>query len=371
MISISAVKSAVPEQCKTPRSQKKCENAVAVIQTAFIGDVVLATPLFESARLSNPDKNVIAVVRAGCENLIENNPNIDRIIVWDKHGSGKGLRGILSLAGELKKEGTEIILIPHRSFRTALAAVLSGAKIRIGFAKGGGAFLHNRRIHYPTGIHEVERNLLLAKSAGWIHEKLKPAIYPDDSDRQKIDRILYGSGKFCVIAPGSVWPTKRWRPEYYIEAGKALAGKGFKIFVSGGQDDVELCAHIAVKVPGATDVSGKLSLRQSYELYRRSEFVLTCDSAPQHIAAASGTRVFSIFGPTVRDFGFWPYSPRGAVIEESMDCRPCGIHGHNKCPLGTHACMRSISYIRLLDIIDKELKNEKPVNRSVKNMNEK
>jgi len=93
-------------------------------------------------------------------------------------------------------------------------------------------------------------------------------------------------------------------------------------------------------------------LRQSAELYRRSGFLLTGDTAPQHLAAAVGARVFALFGPTVRDFGFWPYTERGVIIEENMECRPCGIHGHTTCPLGTHACMKNISPDTVIKIID-------------------
>ena len=110
-------------------------------------------------------------------------------------------------------------------------------------------------------------------------------------------------------------------------------------------------------VPGAVNVCGLLSLRQSAELYRRSSFVLTGDSAPQHIAAAMHTRVFSIFGPTVLDFGFWPYTNRGVVIEENMDCRPCGIHGHRECPEGTHRCMRAVTVERVLEVIEDKIED--------------
>lgn len=329
--------------------------SVAVIQTAFIGDAVLATPLFESARRSRPNETVVAVVREGCENIIENNPNVDEIIVWDKRGRDSGYTGVVSLAGRLRAHSIRTALIPHRSFRTAFTSLIAGIPERVGFDKGGGAFLHTKRVPYQYGIHEVERNLMLAERAGWETRGFKPAIFPDDRDRETIDALLADTGMFCVFAPGSVWPTKMWPGEYYSETGRFYSDKGIRVAVSGGTADRRICAAIASAIPGALDISGVLTLRGSAELYRRSLFVLTGDTAPQHIAAAMGSRVFSLFGPTIRDFGFWPYTDRGTIIEESLDCRPCGAHGHAKCPERTHLCMKRITPRDVIRVIQEAI----------------
>jgi len=326
--------------------------STAIVQTAFIGDVILASPLFEAARKNRPDDTIIAVVRKGCENILENNPFVDKIIVWDKYGSDKGIGGIFHIGKILRELNIYTALIPHRSLRTALALFLSGTKIRIGFSKGGGIFLHTVRVPYRFGIHEVERNLMLAGASGWETDEFKPAIFPDDTDKKVIDKLVDGIDTYCVFAPGSVWATKIWPVESYIKAGSVFAGRGMTVVISGGESDGDICRTIAERVNGAVNACGKLTLRQSAELYRRAKFLLTGDTAPQHIAAAAGARVFSIFGPTVRDFGFWPYTDRGVVIEENMKCRPCGVHGHKTCPKGTHACMESITYERVVEIID-------------------
>ncbi len=326
-------------------------SAVAVIQTAFIGDVVLATPLLESARSSRPGDTIIAVVRAGCENIIENSPYADEILVWDKRGRDAGISGLAAFSKRLRGRSVDTALIPHRSLRTALAAMFSGIPHRIGFSKGEGSFLHTSRIPYPYGVHEVERNLMLAEAAGWEHEGFRPSIFPDDRDRETVDGIINGNTAFCVFAPGSVWPTKMWPAEHYIETGRLLAEKEIRVVLSGGASDRGVCGKISGALPGALDVSGRLTLRQSAELYKRSLFVLTGDTAPQHIAAAMDARVFALFGPTIREFGFWPYTPRGTVIEESLECRPCGAHGHRRCPERTHICMRRITPVDVIRVI--------------------
>jgi len=219
------------------------------------------------------------------------------------------------------------------------------------------------RVPYRLGIHEVERNLTLAEAAGWESHGFRPSIFPDDRDTAVVDNILRDTGTYCVFAPGSVWATKMWPAESYVRTGAVFAERGMRVFLSGGTDDETVCRSIAESIrrvvsqrlPGAVNTCGLLTIRQSAELYRRSAFVLTGDTAPQHLAAAAGARVFSLFGPTVRDFGFWPYTDRGTVIEENVECRPCGVHGHKQCPEKTHRCLRSITYKKVVDTIDKEL----------------
>lgn len=332
-------------------------TSIAIVQTAFIGDVILATPLFEAARKNKPDDKIIGVVSKGCENILENNPFVDKIIVWDKRGSDKGIGGIFCIGKILRELNIHTALIPHRSLRTALVLLLSGAKIRVGFAKGGGAFLHTARVPYQLGIHEVERNLMLAGASGWETSGFKPAIFPDNTDREVIDKLINGIDTYCVFAPGSVWATKIWPVESYVNVGSVFAERGMTVVTSGSESDGDICRTIADSVPGAVNACGKLTLRQSAELYRRAKFLLTGDTAPQHLAAAAGARVFSIFGPTVKDFGFWPYSDCGVVIEENMECRPCGVHGHKACPVGTLACMESITYEKVVKVIDEVMKN--------------
>lgn len=330
-------------------------STIAVIQTAFIGDVVLATPLFEAARRANPEARIIGVVRSGGENILGNNPFVDDVLVWDKHGGERGFSGILGLAKRLREQGVSTALIPHRSFRTGLAALLSGVRVRVGFSKGGGRFFHTIRVPWRLGMHEVERNLMLAKTIGWEVSGLRPLIVPDDRDRAVVDSFLDGAGMFAVFAPGSVWPTKMWPVECFAEVGTYFARKGIRIVISGGRDDRDVCAAVASGVTESLDLSGALTLRQSAELYRRARFVLTGDTAPQHLAAAMGVPVFSIFGPTIREFGFWPYSDSGVIIESPESCRPCGIHGHRSCPERTHRCMRRITSDRVIRTIEDTL----------------
>ena len=88
---------------------------------------------------------------------------------------------------------------------------------------------------------------------------------------------------------------------------------------------------------------GKTNLRESFSLIKHAKALISNDSAPVHMAVAFNTPVVDIYGPTITDFGFYPYR-NGIVVEvKGLKCRPCGLHGHNECPTGTFECMQDIT----------------------------
>jgi len=187
----------------------------------------------------------------------------------------------------------------------------------------------------------------------------EPEVFPDSEDILKVDKILseigHNHSSDCVaIAPGSVWPTKRWPQESFVNLCKLLSEQEKIAFLIGGSDDQRLCFDIAAAV--ATNVfnlAGQLTWRQSAELLKRCSVVVTNDSAPTHLAAAVGTPTVAIFGPTVTGFGFYPLRLNSLVVEMNLPCRPCGIHGSKKCPIATHECMVGISVTEVMKAVDK------------------
>ena len=164
-----------------------------------------------------------------------------------------------------------------------------------------------------------------------------------DDDRMAADAWLAERGVrpgFVAMAPGSIWGTKRW--PYYGELAAALPGP---IVVLGGPEDRALAQAVAESAPGrGFSAAGEVSLRIATALIARAGVLVTNDSAPLHLATATGTRIVAIFGPTVTAFGFGPRGPADRVIEHlSMPCRPCSSHGPQVCPLGHHRCMRDVN----------------------------
>lgn len=321
---------------------------VAVIQTAFPGDVILSTPMFEALKEKFPGCETVAVVRPESAGLLERDPNVDEIEVFDKYGVDKGITGIFGLAGRLR--GCARAYIVQRHFRSALVALLAGIPVRVGFDNAQARWLYTKRVKYREDVHEVERCLSLLER---IERRYSPKIHIDRETSRNIRELLRSEGivgDYAVVAPGSVWPTKRYP---YYPGLIHLIGEKLKLpaVLVGGRGDipdaqsiVEACAVRPHNMVGKTD------LVESAAVISGAKIVFANDSAPAHISAAVGTPVVAIFGPTVPRFGFAPYSENSAVADVGdLYCRPCTRHGGKRCPQRHFRCMLELSPARIIE----------------------
>jgi heptosyltransferase-2 len=316
---------------------------IAVIQTAFPGDVILATPVFEALKDKDPEYHLAAIVRPESHSLLKDNPYLDEIIMFDKYGKDKGVRGLLRVAGRLRNYDWAIII--QRFLRSALIAYLGKVKRRTGFDSSGFRFLYTEKIPYNEDKHEVQRCLELIGITR--KEKYRPRIFITDETRKKTDKLLSKyriPGEFVVVAPGSVWATKRY-PRYGRLVDLIKDRFGLKTVLLGGAYDIEISKSIAqLSHNRPFDLTGKTDLLISADIISRSKIVIANDSAPSHIAAAMNTPVVAVFGPTVPSFGFAPYSQNSKVVDiGKLYCRPCTRHGSEKCPEGHFRCMLELA----------------------------
>lgn len=319
-----------------------------VIQTSFLGDVVLTTPLIVELATRGP---VDVVVTPAAAPLLANNPDIRTLYVYDKRGRDAGLRGLLRITRRVRRDDSHgAAYIAQGSLRSALIARLAGVRERIGFDTSAARALYTSRIPHRADRHHAERLWRLAfpddPAAEPAARALRPRLYPGSSDVRAVDAMLEpvaGDAPMVVLAPGSVWGTKRW--PYYPELATAIAPH-VRLAVIGGADDSELATAIvdAVGPRQVVNAAGKLSLLASAELIRRAALLITNDSSPQHLASAMGTPTITLFGPTVPAFGFGPLAPHSVALgHPTLDCRPCHHHGPMACPLQHWRCMRELS----------------------------
>jgi heptosyltransferase-2 len=323
-----------------------------VVQTAFLGDVVLTTPLLEALAARHGPVDVVTTP-AGTP-LVETHPAVRRVIAYDKRGKDRGLAGLVRLARALRAERYEAAYLPHRSLRSAALAWLARIPRRVGF-RDGWPLLYTESHRRPRTGHEVDRLLILAGAA---NAPAKPTLVTSAADRATTDALLrehrIEGAPFVALAPGSIWGTKVW--PYYEELAQRLAGRAAIVTV-GGPEDAPLGEAITAAVgrSGGRAVSGcgRLTVRQSAEVIRRAALLVTNDSAPLHFAQAVGTPTVAIFGPTVPAFGFGPRGPRDRVVElAGLMCRPCSAHGPRSCPLVHHRCMRALTVDAVLQAIE-------------------
>lgn len=323
-----------------------------VIQTAFLGDVILTVPLLRLIRELDHVTRIGAIVTPLGSALLRGQGIVDDVIEYDKRGRDRGPAGFARVAGAARGLAVDAAIVPHRSFRSALLAVAAGARTRVGFGSSGGRILLTRRMPYPPGEHEAVRVARLVEGvggalpdAGLPVELSVPAGGAEEADRALAAAGVAAGAGIVVLAPGSAWPTKRWPAERFAEAAGALREKlGATVVLSGGEADAPVAREVAALAAGAVvDLTGRVSVPGWIALIARARVLVSNDSAAAHVAAAVGTPVVAVFGPTVPDQGFAPYGAGARVVEAELPCRPCGKHGAPRCPRGTLDCMLGVS----------------------------
>jgi heptosyltransferase-2 len=323
-----------------------------VVQTSFLGDMVLTTPLFAFLARSGP---VDVVCTPAAAALIANNPSVRDVIAYDKRGTERGARGFAALASRLRARKYDAAYLAQGSVRSGALVAAAGIGDRVGFASSAGRLFYTTRIAPIDNIHHAARLLSLGTRAPLRdpgRTDLQPHLYPGERERAAVDKLLgdrRDSTAFrdyekplIALAPGSVWATKRW--PFYPDLARALVNDA-TIVIVGAEADRPLAEAILAATDGtAIDATGRLSLLASAELIGRAALLITNDSAPQHLASAMNTPTLAIFGPTVPEFGFGPLAEKSRVLGHTdLDCRPCDRHGPQQCPLRHWRCMRDIS----------------------------
>ena len=321
---------------------------ILLVQTGFLGDVVLSTPVLAELARQFPGAKISILTTPLAKPLVELHPNVEKVLVFDKRGKYRGLGGLLRFARRLREERFEKVFSLHKSYRTAALLLLARIPERFGFAEASASFLYSRtatRKEYP---HEVLRNLAILKTVGVDPGSLgaKMNIGLSDESIAQAEKLISGfGGPWVAIAPGSVWATKRWTTEGFATVTASLVEQGYSVVILGGPSDEEVARDVEDKCgKKILNLTGRTNLMVSAAIISKCDLVVTNDSAPLHIASAVGTPVVAAFCATVPEFGFGPWGvPSEIVGVENLSCRPCGRHGGNTCPTGTHACQKQLS----------------------------
>lgn len=314
---------------------------ILVIQTAFLGDVILATPVFSELKRLFPEAKIDALVKAGNESLLKSHQAINEVFTFSKK-DGKW-KSLIALIRSIRKRKYDVVINLHRFGSSGLITTLSGANETRGFAKNPfSIFFTNRFPHeIGNGTHEVERNLSLINDLG-AAKRVRPSLFPSPEDFAVV--ATYQQDPYIVVAPASVWFTKQLPKEQWV---KLIHQLNTKVYLIGGPADEGLCNEIMGELPekDTVNLAGKLTLMQSAALISSAQRTYVNDSGPLHIASAMNAPVTAFFCSTVPEFGFGPLSDDAKIIqiEEKLECRPCGLHGHAACPKGHFKCGNGIS----------------------------
>jgi len=327
-------------------------NKILVIQTAFIGDVILATALLEKVHHHFPKAQIDFLLRKGNESLFQNHPFINQLLIWDKTSSK--YRNLYKLTAQIRRSHYDAVINLQRFFSSGLLIAASKAQYRIGYDKNPWAVMFTHRISHQIGDHTHEVTRILSLTTPIISDETpqRPKLYPNKSDYQKIES--FQQSKYVCIAPTSVWYTKQHAAEKWVELINRL--KGTTVYLLGAKGDHAACEFISKQSihPSMTNLAGELSLLQSAALMEGAVMNYVNDSAPLHLASSLNAPVTAVFCSTIPAFGFTPLSDNSSVVEthKELACRPCGLHGKRSCKIGTFECSKSIDVNDLLNSIN-------------------
>lgn len=330
-----------------------------LIQTSFIGDVVLASSMLETLHRSDQRIQLDLLVRKGNESLFNGHPYLNELLIWDKK-SGK-YKNLIRLLGKIRATKYDLVINLQRFAGTGFLAAFSGAKEIVGYDKNPFSFLFTRKVKHSIGVkgesvHEIDRcHALLANLVKG--PAMPPKLYPSTADYNRV--AVFQQVPYVVIAPGSVWFTKQFPIEKWIPVLNSLPDD-FPVYVIGAPSDSEKAQFIKDQLPGKNIqiLTGKLSFLESAALMEKAQLNLVNDSAPLHFASARNAPTLAIFCSTVPAFGFGPLSSESYIIETRvpLSCRPCGLHGKKACPEGHFNCGQTINESEISDILRTKLK---------------
>ncbi|MEW6701734.1 MAG: glycosyltransferase family 9 protein [Bacteroidota bacterium] len=334
------------------------EEKILVIQTAFLGDAILTLPMIQKLKGKFSSSSLSVLCIPSTKELFEHSPFVDRTIIYDKRGIQKSLKSLIELVVLIRREKFKRVYSPHRSFRTSMIVLFSGVKFTVGFDRASWSFVYKTRTKYFDDRHEVERNLELLRSSNskeeecgnkprFSFENILPVVKIPEEAERKIQSIIknIGAKKIIAVAPGSVWKTKIYPKEYFVEVIKYLLSQNYFVVLIGGNDDAILCDEIENRFPTfAKSFAGDFTIIESIALLKKCSLLISNDSAPTHLGMAADIPTLTIYCSTVPSFGFYPYNKKSKYVSfDDLSCKPCGIHGRSLCPIKTFDCAYKLS----------------------------
>ena len=313
-----------------------------IIQTAFPGDALLTLPLIQYLHKENYASEIDVLCIPATEEIFKASPYVNNVLIIDKKNKHKNILALLKYIKVLKNNNYDAVYSPHRSVRSAIITLMLGINETFGFDNSSLNYAFKNPVHYKIHDHEVKRNLSLTgddfENGKW---KIFPELRIPDSVIEQTDEFIKENSlreKFITIAPASVWGTKQYPINQFKEVIKLLNVDDNKIVLIGSKKDYELCSELEIN-NNVINSAGKFSIIGSAALLKHSKLLIANDSLPAHLGMCADIPVLMLYCSTVPEFGFYPYNNKSTFLSyDDLKCKPCGIHGYERCPLGTFDC---------------------------------
>ncbi|MDQ7817637.1 MAG: glycosyltransferase family 9 protein [Melioribacteraceae bacterium] len=309
-------------------------NRILIIRLSSLGDVLLTSPVIRVLKQQYPDTMIDFFVRTEYADAVKFNPNLNVVYTLPRSEKSKFILKIL------KDNNYDFIVDLQNNFRSRL------------FTKSLNKTTYSYRKSTWDKYLLVRFKINRFKSVKSITQRYAdsiPGLKLDNAGLElfapsDLESVLTTSDNYIGICPGAKHFTKRWLPEYFVELGNKLHEKGFKILLFGGLEDKFVCELISSQIQGSVNLCNDNQLFSTLSEMKNCRLIICNDSGLMHTAAAVGVPIVTIFGSSVKEFGFAPYGVPNLILENnSLSCRPCSHIGRSSCPKKHFKCMKEIT----------------------------
>jgi heptosyltransferase-1 len=384
-----------PKNCDALALRSADFSRILLIKPSALGDVVHTLPVLVKLRARYPRTQIDWLITPENAEVVRYHPALSNVVLFarrDFSKRGRRWRAFLSffdLLKQIRSAKYELIIDMHGQVRSAFFALISGARVRIGFdrpvkrgltvsaehalknipnhgwrgAREGSWIAYTHRIPIPTlDVHAIDRYLWVAPLLGLDDNPPDLTIHLSPQATSKVNRLLMEQGvpvskPLVVLVPGTIWETKHWTIEGFAGVARQFLQDGFAVALAGTMRDQQRCRQIAAAAPGTCDLSGKTTPADLAALIRRAEVAVTNDSGSMHVAASLGKPMVSVFGPT-NPVHIGPYERPESVVRVDLPCSPCNYRRLSQCPFD-HACMKQVTSAMVVERVRKILSTAK------------
>ena len=370
-------------------------SRILLIKPSALGDVVHTLPVLVKLRARYPRAQIDWLITPENAEVVRYHPALSNVVLFarrDFSKRGRRWRAFLSffdLLKQIRSAKYELIVDMHGQVRSAFFALISGARVRIGFdrpvkrgltvsaehdlknipnhgwrgAREGSWMAYTHRIPIPTlDVHAIDRYLWVAPLLGLDDHPPDLTIHLSPQATNKVNRLLEEQGvpvskPLVILVPGTIWETKHWTIEGFAGVARQFLQDGFAVALAGTSRDQQRCRQIAAAAPGTCDLCGKTTPADLAALIRRAEVAVTNDSGSMHVAASLGKPMVSVFGPT-NPVHIGPYERPESVVRVDLPCSPCNYRRLSQCPFD-HACMNQVTSAMVVERVRKILSTAK------------
>lgn len=370
-------------------------SRILLIKPSALGDVVHTLPVLVKLRARYPRAQIDWLITPENAEVVRCHPALSNVVLFarrDFSQRGRRWRAFLSffdLLKQIRSAKYELIIDMHGQVRSAFFALISGARVRIGFdrpvkrgltvsaehdlknipnhgwrgAREGSWIAYTHRIPIPTlDVHAIDRYLWVAPLLGLDDNPPDLTIHLSPQATNKVNRLLEEQGvpvskPLVILVPGTIWETKHWTIEGFAGVARQFLQDGFAVALAGTSRDQQRCRQIAAAAPGTCDLCGKTTPADLAALIRRAEVAVTNDSGSMHVAASLGKPMVSVFGPT-NPVHIGPYERPESVVRVDLPCSPCNYRRLSQCPFD-HACMKQVTSAMVVERVRKILSTAK------------